>query len=172
MKSRVIHRWRTWCIGVPILYICFYACLSLLGGYRMLPSGNLRPYGLAIVDSWIWEPLGGSRYQFRTAGGILEHRSDIVGSVFAPLIELDQKHVHRILPIIPDDIAERTNRYWPRSADLHPFAERIEVATAEIAEKYGLDLMQARLAKDSNRLAALQKEMFSEYDSRIGNETR
>jgi hypothetical protein len=79
-----------------VVYVAAYTVLSIRGGYVQVASGATRlSYGFAVSDMFVWQPSPGVGYHFRDASGHDEWMGDLLGWLFRPLIEMDQRFVHR-----------------------------------------------------------------------------
>ena len=103
------------------VYFISYALLSYNGGYRIVMSGNARPTGLALGDTFAWQPRFGVCFPFHSALGENTYRSDVLGFLYLPLIRLDQTYIHRTRPYITfDATGEPLNHPWPAIEEMHP----------------------------------------------------
>ena len=74
---------------LPVSYILAYVLNSLCGGYWLYPvrdGKHLWPHGLSMHDAIQWQP----RF-----GYVERYDRDFLGTVFFPLIRIDQMHWHR-----------------------------------------------------------------------------
>jgi len=121
------------------LYVISYALLSLTGGWMVTESGRWRPFGiLAEIDSIQWQPRFGFCQRFTWSGGHDGIRADFLGYVYAPLILLDQSHIHPTIslwrsPGDPDSGIDSTRippitEWHPRR--VNPFAGRFPYSSS------------------------------------------
>jgi hypothetical protein len=76
---------------------------------------------MAVADIYLWQPRYGHCDWFRGIDGSHSLRSDELGLLYAPLILLDQRFVHRTIWFISAD-GKRSDSYQPPPAsDFHPF---------------------------------------------------
>ena len=111
------------------LYVASYAFLSVTGGWVVSESGQLRPFGLAEVDIFQWQPRFGFCQRFLWSSGHYGLRADALGYFYAPLILLDQGFVHRTIRFVSQDgtmiepiPSPPVSEYHPRM--VNPFAGR------------------------------------------------
>ena len=78
------------------LYIGSYAIFSYFGSYLPTQSGTVRyDFGLAVTDVQQWQPKFIYGHLFRTIDEKLTYHGNTMGIVYAPLVILDQKYIHR-----------------------------------------------------------------------------
>jgi hypothetical protein len=88
------------------LYVAAYLPLSLLGDYQFDETGKLRWRdelgGLSFSDVIQWQPRFAWCRIFRHYDGTTVLQANFLGYVFAPLILLDQRAVHRTKPVFDE----------------------------------------------------------------------
>ena len=84
-------------IGFLFLYIASYVIFSCFGGYIPTQSGEIRykNIGLSVTDVHLWKPKFVFGQLFRTIGGKLTYRGNILGYIYAPLVIIDHKCFHK-----------------------------------------------------------------------------
>ena len=81
---------------ILFLYIISYAVLSYFGSYCPTQSGKLRyNAGLSVTDVAQWHPKFIYGHLFRTIDGKTTYCGNIMGFIYAPLVILDQKYIHK-----------------------------------------------------------------------------
>ncbi|WP_348543632.1 hypothetical protein [Chthoniobacter sp.] len=95
-KPRRLRKFGIGFLGFLGVYLCSYIVLSFTGGWVVSQSGELRMI-LAVDDIFEWQPRYGQCQWFRWVGGNYGLRADRLGYFYAPLILLDQRHVHRTI---------------------------------------------------------------------------
>lgn len=99
------RRWRLALLLVVLIlliYVTSYALLSVFGKYVTVASGRTRmPYGLAIPDTRVWQPYGGSGYMFLGVDRKTSWQADSVGLIYCPLMMLDQRFWHPNIRNVP-----------------------------------------------------------------------
>jgi len=92
-------RWSLLVVSVVLLlYTGTYAMLSGRGQYVLSQSGKLRysSVGLSVSDLSEWRPSGcWFQAGFTDVGGKKTCRGNALGYLFAPLIAIDQKWIHK-----------------------------------------------------------------------------
>jgi len=97
------RRWLLRWISVLLAaYVLAYAVLSITGGWVVSESGEHRIV-TAVADQFEWQPRYGSCQRFRSVSGDYTLRADTLGYVFAPLILLDQRFIHRTISFFGAD---------------------------------------------------------------------
>ena len=152
-----------------LLYLFSYASLSFLGGYRLVESGHYRPITwMAMEDVFVWQPRFGMSYPFDTIGGDHIHRTDFFGTLYFPLICLDQRYVHKSRPLVA--IAQdgtRTQHPWPDLALMHPVARRAIRIADTITAKYQPELDAATARKDKKEIARIANAKWNEMQKQL-----
>lgn len=74
----------------------------LTGGRVITRSGWTRMV-TAVADTYEWQPRYGSCQRFLSITGDSSLHADTLGYFYAPLILLDQKFIHRSIPIFSDN---------------------------------------------------------------------
>ena len=93
--SRAQIKWKTAITFFIGIYLLSYACLSLLGGWRLQETGQSCVGMMLMPDEIVWKPACcWFQPEFDTGSGTTT-RGDLLGFLYAPLIFLDQRFVHR-----------------------------------------------------------------------------
>jgi len=86
--------------AIVVLYVGSYAVLSFTGGWIVSISGEFRPIeGIAMTDILEWQPRYGYCRRIRNVSGGYRIDADPLGYVYCPLVLLDQRYVHRTMPL-------------------------------------------------------------------------
>lgn len=123
-KRRRLRKFAFRFLLLLLLYVLSYALLSFSGGWMVTESGRWRPFGtVAEIDCIQWQPRLGFCQRFTWSGGHEGIRADFLGYFYAPLILLDQSHIHPTIPLFrtlgdPDNGID-TSRIPPLS-EWHP----------------------------------------------------
>jgi len=81
--------------------------MSAQGDYIWTQSGELRwNFGLSATDVAQWKPRFAFAQKFRNIHGKYIYRSDILGTIYLPLILLDQKYLHKTVRFIPLEVTD------------------------------------------------------------------
>lgn len=161
-------------IGVTALlgaYLVSYAVLSFFGGYWLVNSGRIRPLGLAIDDTFIWQPRFGMLYPFRTGGDENTFHFDAVGLLYFPLVRLDQTFFHPSRPYLTfenDDLDKPRFHPWPPTEQMHPVARRLIAAIDAARDRHSGELDAARKRKDRAEVSRIEKQAQDEVKREIG----
>ena len=130
------------------VYVGSYGVLSWLGGYRLVMSGDFRPFDwMAVEDVFVWQPRFGVAYPFHSYDGAHIHHADFLGSLYLPLLCLDQNYLHRSRPWMTVGANGKIIEHpWPALELMHPIARRaIRISDAVMAGyKPQLDAATAR----------------------------
>jgi hypothetical protein len=102
-----------------LAYTGSYLILSLTGGWVLTRSGRTRIV-TAVTDTYEWQPFFGYCQRFLSITGEYTLHADALGYFYAPLILLDQKCIHRSIPIIAADGSFIEPSLAPPAADMHP----------------------------------------------------
>jgi hypothetical protein len=78
-----------------VVYVGSYVPLTLFGEYRIDMTGRHRPWGLALMDVYLWQPKAMYFRVYTSVSGDTECSSDLLGAVYAPLILIDRAVWHR-----------------------------------------------------------------------------
>ena len=138
-KPRRLRKAALWLLFLSLFYVISYAVLSFTGGWMVTESGRWRPFGLAEIDCIQWQPRFGFCQRFIWSGGDASIRADMLGYIYAPLILLDQSHIHPTIPLwrVPGDPDSGfdSSRIPPISqwhpSRVNPFAERFPGSNSE-----------------------------------------
>jgi len=83
---------------ICLLYIGSYAVLSCFGDYVATQSGEVRNsalFRMAVMDVREWCPKFVFGHLFFDINGKITYRGNILGVIYAPLVILDQKYIHK-----------------------------------------------------------------------------
>ena len=109
-KRRWKKRW-LWVLAIMlIVYVGSYCVLSHFGAYCIGKSGKVRLSltGSAWFDTVYWQPKFVWGQLFYTIRGKWTYHGNVLGSLYAPLLILDQKYVHETYTIEEFDKKSRS----------------------------------------------------------------
>jgi hypothetical protein len=153
------------------LYVGSYAVLSWLGGYGLVRSGDFRPYTwMAMEDVFVWQPRFGMAYPFHSYDGTYIHFADFLGSLYLPLICLDQNYLHPSRPWLtvgPD--GKIIEHPWPDLALMHPVAQREIRISDGIEAKYQPELDAAIARGDKKEQLRIRNARWAELKKQFPN---
>ena len=149
--------------GLAALYVVSYASLSFTGGYRSLPTGHFRPFGLADFDALIWQPRWGECYTFRTATGDDTVVATPLGYLYRPLIALDQSYIHKKMQIFDAKGSLTTNVDHLSVSQYHPTERPVVALIKRIRGKYDSQLQDARARNDRAAVNELELQIVREF---------
>lgn len=151
MKPRLLRT--GWLIAfILTVYAGTYFCLTLSGGYDLYKTGNIVQFGLPTYDVWLWQPRFGKYDPYFS-------RRDATGTLFAPLILLDQKFWHPSRPFFErKQDGTLVERPIPDENSLHPAFRR----NIKIVLEYAPKMEAARDNHDLKQAELLMNEMTAE----------
>lgn len=123
MSMKHLNRFLMAVAGLVLLYLATFGLNAFFGGYTLLPSGKYRPLsGLALGDTWVWQPRYGTFHFFLAATGKRSTIADPPGYFYAPAILLVQRWVK---PSASTGMAEGGPSYQPPPEQIHPVLQAL-----------------------------------------------
>lgn len=97
------------------LYMGIYCFISSMGDYIPTQSGEIRwdfgnGPGLSTTDIIQWQPRFAFAQRFRQIDSKYTFRADVLGTLYLPLILMDQKYLHKTIRFIPLEKKEEDKR--------------------------------------------------------------
>jgi hypothetical protein len=151
------------CGGVPVAYVLLYLLNAAFGGYdpHWTSDGRWRyESGLLMHDCIMWQPRFGSYYN--------EYRHDLLGLAFYPLLQLDQRYIHKTHSLEEDDSFVK----WVNSltdADIHPLYRADYRRAKAIETKYRPQLEAARTRGDKAEAKRIRSLIREEESGAVTN---
>lgn len=83
------------------IYLFMYIIFCMYGQYSPTQSGKTRyQNGLSITDVEVWQPRFIVGQLFYDIDGKLKFRGNTMGYIYAPVLLIDQKHIHKTIWLI------------------------------------------------------------------------